>query len=180
MPISQMRRPFRMSSSVIVARSQVTKNASSSFAPISAPANALGVDLIWLGVIIGVNLQTSFLTPPFGFALFYLRSVASRVPYLDKVTGRRIEAIRTGDIYRGAVAFIGVQVLMIVLVVGFPGMVRRFEPAVVDPATIRLDVPAPAGLGAPQFGAPAAPGAAPAPAPGLGTPSLGQPSFGAP
>jgi TRAP-type mannitol/chloroaromatic compound transport system permease large subunit len=83
-----------------------------------APAQTLGIDLIWLGVIIGVNLQTSFLTPPFGFALFYLRSVAARVPYADKVTGRRIEAIRTADIYKGAVAFIMVQVLMIVLVVG--------------------------------------------------------------
>jgi TRAP-type mannitol/chloroaromatic compound transport system permease large subunit len=129
-----------------------------------APANALGVDLIWLGVIIGVNLQTSFLTPPFGFALFYLRSVASRVPYLDKVTGRRIEPIRTADIYRGAVAFIGVQVLMIVLVIGFPGLVQRYEAPVVDPNTVRIDVPAPSTLGAPQFGAPAAPARPPRPA----------------
>jgi TRAP-type mannitol/chloroaromatic compound transport system permease large subunit len=148
-----------------------------------APAQALGVDLIWLGVIIGVNLQTSFLTPPFGFALFYLRSVAARAPYVDKVTGRRIEAIRTSDIYKGAVAFIGVQVLMIVLVVGMPGMVLHYEGPQIDPNTVTISVPGGPGsaatpgglpqLGTPQFGAPPQP-AAPA------TPGIGQPSFGAP
>jgi TRAP-type mannitol/chloroaromatic compound transport system permease large subunit len=158
-----------------------------------APAQTLGIDLIWLGVIIGVNLQTSFLTPPFGFALFYLRSVAARVPYADKVTGRRIEAIRTADIYKGAVAFIMVQVLMIVLVVAMPGMVLHYRGPVVDPSTVTISVPTTGGLGAPgggpsqlgtpQFGAPPQPGT---PAPGQpgssgpATPGLGQPSFGAP
>ena len=66
--------------------------------PIAAPVLIrLGVDPIWLGVLIGMNLQTSFLTPPFGFALFYLRGVADA-------------AIRTLDIYRGAVPFVGLQV----------------------------------------------------------------------
>jgi TRAP-type mannitol/chloroaromatic compound transport system permease large subunit len=147
-----------------------------------APAQTLGVDLIWLGVIIGVNLQTSFLTPPFGFALFYLRSVAARAPYLDKVTGKRIEAIRTADIYKGAVAFIGVQALMIVLVVAFPSMVLHYRGPAVDATDVRIVLPSPGGssapaLGTPQFGAPS-PGAQ-APAPG-GSPALGQPSFGAP
>ena len=158
-----------------------------------APAQTLGIDLIWLGVIIGVNLQTSFLTPPFGFALFYLRSVAARAPYVDKVTGRRIEAIRTADIYRGAVPFIAVQVVMIVLVVAAPGLVMRYQGPAVDPADVVITLP-PAGtgapaLGTPSFGAPggAAPGApAPLGRPSLGAPApaapapLGQPSFGAP
>ena len=68
--------------------------------PLLAPAaNALGIDLIWFGVLLGVNMQTSFMHPPFGFALFYLRSVAARVPYLDKVTGKRMEPVTTGQIY---------------------------------------------------------------------------------
>ena len=57
--------------------------------PLLAPAaDKLGIDLIWFGVLLGVNMQTSFMHPPFGFALFYLRSVAARVPYLDRVTGK--------------------------------------------------------------------------------------------
>ena len=57
--------------------------------PLLAPAaDKLGIDLIWFGVLLGVNMQTSFMHPPFGFALFYLRSVAPRVPYLDRVTGK--------------------------------------------------------------------------------------------
>ncbi|HEV7415163.1 MAG TPA: TRAP transporter large permease subunit, partial [Tianweitania sediminis] len=55
--------------------------------PLLAPAaNSLGIDLIWFGVLLGVNMQTSFMHPPFGFALFFLRSVAARVPYVDRVT----------------------------------------------------------------------------------------------
>jgi TRAP-type mannitol/chloroaromatic compound transport system permease large subunit len=149
-----------------------------------APAQSLGIDLIWLGVIIGVNLQTSFLTPPFGFALFYLRSVAARAPYLDKVTGRRIEAIRTVDIYRGAVAFIFVQVLMLVLVVAMPGMVLHYKGPVVDPSTVRVVVPPSGGVatpgagGLPQLGTPNF-GSAPATGqPGGAAPGIGQPNFG--
>jgi tripartite ATP-independent transporter DctM subunit len=78
--------------------------------PITAPALIkLGVDPIWLGVMIGVNLQASFLTPPFGFALFYLRGVASSL-------------VRTVDIYRGVVPFVGLQLVGITLVALFPGM----------------------------------------------------------
>ncbi|MCU0827017.1 MAG: TRAP transporter large permease subunit [Tabrizicola sp.] len=72
-----------------------------------APAETLGIDLIWLGVIIGVNLQTSFLTPPFGFALFYLRSVAAKVPYLDKITGKKMDGIKTGRDHRANPAAAG-------------------------------------------------------------------------
>jgi tripartite ATP-independent transporter DctM subunit len=78
--------------------------------PITAPALIkLGVDPIWLGIMIGVNLQTSFLTPPFGFALFYLRGVASTV-------------VRTIDIYRGVVPFVGLQLIGVTMVALFPGM----------------------------------------------------------
>ena len=75
--------------------------------PLLGPAaERLGIDLIWFGVILGVNMQTSFMHPPFGFALFYLRSVAPREPYLDKVTGKRMEPVTTGQIYWGAVPFV--------------------------------------------------------------------------
>ncbi|NHB77328.1 TRAP transporter large permease [Rhodobacter calidifons] len=154
-----------------------------------APAQTLGIDLIWLGVIIGVNLQTSFLTPPFGFALFYLRSVAARVPYLDKVTGRKMEGIRTGEIYQGAIPFIVIQVLMIFAVVFFPQMVMHYKGPVVDPSTIEIRVPgftpmAPGGTGtapaAPGGGLPGLPGAPTLGAPTLGAPTLVAPTLGAP
>ena len=57
--------------------------------PLLGPAaDKLGIDLIWFGVMLGVNMQTSFMHPPFGFALFYLRSVAPKEPYKDRVTGQ--------------------------------------------------------------------------------------------
>jgi TRAP-type mannitol/chloroaromatic compound transport system permease large subunit len=160
-----------------------------------APAQTLGIDLIWLGVIIGVNLQTSFLTPPFGFALFYLRSVAAKVPYLDKVTGKKMDGIKTGEIYKGAIPFIIIQVSMIFIVIFFPQIVMHYKGPVIDPSTVEITVPgfapmAPGGtgvggtlgaptLGAPNFGAPATGGGA-APAPG-GLPALpGTPQLGAP
>jgi tripartite ATP-independent transporter DctM subunit len=78
--------------------------------PITAPALIkLGVDPIWLGVMIGVNLQASFLTPPFGFALFYLRGAASAL-------------VRTVDIYKGVVPFVGLQLVGITLVALFPNL----------------------------------------------------------
>jgi TRAP-type mannitol/chloroaromatic compound transport system permease large subunit len=67
----------------------------------------MGLDPIWLGVMIAVNLQTSFLTPPFGFALFYLRGVAP-------------DSIRTSDIYRGAIPFVAIQLLALVLLALVP------------------------------------------------------------
>ena len=75
--------------------------------PLLGPvADKLGIDLIWFGVLLGVNMQTSFMHPPFGFALFYLRSVAPQGLYLDRVTGKRIEPVTTGQIYWGAVPFV--------------------------------------------------------------------------
>jgi len=79
--------------------------------------------LIWFGVIVAMNLQTSFLTPPFGFALFYLRSVAPRNDYPDRVTGRKIPAVSTMEIYKGGLAFIAIQLFMVVMVITFPSMV---------------------------------------------------------
>jgi TRAP-type mannitol/chloroaromatic compound transport system permease large subunit len=144
-----------------------------------APAQTLGIDLIWLGVIIGVNLQTSFLTPPFGFALFYLRSVAAKVPYLDKVTGKKMDGIRTGEIYRGAIPFIIVQVVMILAVILFPQMVMHYKGPVVDPSTVEITVPGLTPL-APGGTTPGLPGAPTLGAPNLGAPNLGAPSLGAP
>src|SRR5439155_4077570 len=65
--------------------------------PLLGPAaEHLGIDLIWFGVMLGVNIQTSFMHPPFGFALFYLRSVAPRESFIDKVTGRLTAPVTTG------------------------------------------------------------------------------------
>ena len=92
--------------------------------PLLAPvAEKLDINLIWFGIIIAMNLQTSFLTPPFGFALFYLRSVAPRNDYNDSVTGRRIPRITTEQIYKGSIAFIVLQVLMVVLLLWQPQLV---------------------------------------------------------
>ncbi|MEO5696769.1 MAG: TRAP transporter large permease subunit [Burkholderiaceae bacterium] len=92
--------------------------------PILAPvAQALGIDLIWFGVILAMNLQTSFLTPPFGFALFYLRSVAPRSDYLDRITGKNIPAVTTAQIYKGSIAFIVLQIIMVTAVVLDPSLV---------------------------------------------------------
>jgi TRAP-type mannitol/chloroaromatic compound transport system permease large subunit len=79
--------------------------------------------MIWFGVIIAMNLQTSFLTPPFGFALFYLRSVAPRSDYTDRVTSQRIPAVKTSEIYKGSIAFIILQVIMVAIVILNPNLV---------------------------------------------------------
>jgi TRAP-type mannitol/chloroaromatic compound transport system permease large subunit len=92
--------------------------------PLLAPvAEKMGIDLIWFGIIIAMNLQTSFLTPPFGFALFYLRSVAARNDYDDEITGKRIPKVTTAQIYKGAIAFIVIQVLMVAVILTNPGLV---------------------------------------------------------
>ncbi|PUE39498.1 TRAP transporter large permease subunit [Limnohabitans sp. Hippo3] len=79
--------------------------------------------LIWFGVMVAMNLQTSFLTPPFGFALFYLRSVAARNDYTDRVTGQNIPSVKTTEIYKGSIAFIALQLLMVTAIIAFPSMV---------------------------------------------------------
>ncbi|MDP3310987.1 MAG: TRAP transporter large permease subunit, partial [Polaromonas sp.] len=79
--------------------------------------------MIWFGVIIAMNLQTSFLTPPFGFALFYLRSVAAKFDYRDRVTGATIPAVTTAQIYKGSIAFIILQLIMVAAIMTFPNLV---------------------------------------------------------
>ena len=86
-------------------------------------AEKLGIDLVWFGVLLAVNMQTSFMHPPFGFALFYLRSVAPTEDYTDKLTGKKVEKVTTGQIYWGAVPFVIIQMIMVGLVIAFPGMV---------------------------------------------------------
>ncbi len=112
--------------------------------PLLAPAaERLGIDLIWFGVILAVNMQTAFMHPPFGFALFYLRSVAAREPYIDRVSGKRIEPVTTGQIYWGAVPFVVIQCIMVGLVIAFPGMVMHYKGAAsnVDPSKIQIEIP---------------------------------------
>jgi tripartite ATP-independent transporter DctM subunit len=115
--------------------------------PLLGPvADKLGIDLIWFGVLLAVNMQTSFMHPPFGFALFYLRSVAP-------------PTIKTTDIYWGAIPFVCIQIIMIALVIMFPGMVswNLDKDAVVDLDSVKIDMPAsdygappmPAGLESP-------------------------------
>src|SRR5207244_4520858 len=95
------------------------------------------------GVILGVNIQTSFMHPPFGFALFYLRSVAAQEPYIDRVSGRRMEPVTTAQIYWGAVPFVIIQCVAVALVIAFPAMVMHYKrPAAArPPTTIELEIP---------------------------------------
>jgi len=139
-----------------------------------APAEKLGIDLIWLGIMLGVNMQTSFMHPPFGFALFYLRSVAAREPYKDRITGQMTEPVTTGQIYWGAVPFVVIQCIMVGLVIAFPQMVMHYKGhgPVVDPSKIEIELPSfggPPGLPG-GFNLPPPPSAPSAPPPGLGAP----------
>ena len=96
--------------------------------PLVGPvADKLGIDLIWFGVLLGVNMQTSFMHPPFGFALFYLRSVAPAKDYLDRLSRKVTKGVTTAQIYWGAVPFVIIQVVMIGLVIAFPQMVMVYK-----------------------------------------------------
>jgi TRAP-type mannitol/chloroaromatic compound transport system permease large subunit len=87
------------------------------------PGTPIDPIMIWFGVIIAMNLQTSFLTPPFGFALFYLRSVAAKKDYKDRITGATIPAVTTAQIYKGSIAFIVLQIIMVGVIIAFPQLV---------------------------------------------------------
>jgi TRAP-type mannitol/chloroaromatic compound transport system permease large subunit len=92
--------------------------------PLIGPvAEKLGIDLVWFGVLLAVNMQTSFMHPPFGFALFYLRSVAPVEDYIDRITKKTIKKVTIEDIYWGAVPFVIIQVIMVGLIIAFPGLV---------------------------------------------------------
>jgi TRAP-type mannitol/chloroaromatic compound transport system permease large subunit len=87
------------------------------------PGTPIDPIMIWFGVIIAMNLQTSFLTPPFGFALFYLRSVAAKKDYQDRITNETIPAVTTAQIYKGSIAFIVLQLIMVAAIIAFPQIV---------------------------------------------------------
>jgi GntP family gluconate:H+ symporter len=92
--------------------------------PLLGPvAEKLGIDLVWFGVLLAVNMQTSFMHPPFGFALFYLRSVAPTEDYKDRITNKLIPKVTTGQIYWGAVPFVVIQIIMVGLIIAFPNLV---------------------------------------------------------
>jgi tripartite ATP-independent transporter DctM subunit len=101
--------------------------------PLLGPvAQKLGIDLVWFGVLIGVNLQTSFMHPPFGFALFYLRGVAP-------------PTVKSSQIYWGAVPWVGIQLIMCAIVIFFPGVVTSFvsHAHLGAPSNIDIQMPAP-------------------------------------
>jgi len=91
-------------------------------------ADKLGVDLVWFGVMIAMNMQTSFLTPPFGFSLFYLKSVTPKV-------------VKTIEIYKGSLPFIALQLLMVVLIFAFPQLVSQEEKVKYQDSPLQLDLP---------------------------------------
>jgi len=112
--------------------------------PLLGPAaERLGIDLIWFGVVLGVNMQTSFMHPPFGFALFYLRSVAPREPYIDRVSAKRMPPVTTGEIYWGAVPFVVIQCIAVGLVIAFPALVMHYKGTgpLIDPSKIQIEIP---------------------------------------
>ena len=161
--------------------------------PLLAPvADTLGIDLVWFGIILGINLQTSFLTPPFGFSLFYLRSIAPTAEWKDKVTGRMMPRVKTTEIYTGAIPFIIINFLMIIIVIAFPGLVMHYKDRGLqaNPDTIQIQVPGfgqdgdgqlgMPGLGLPPFGQQPSGDGTQQNVPGLGLPPLGAPNFGTP
>jgi TRAP-type mannitol/chloroaromatic compound transport system permease large subunit len=157
--------------------------------PLLAPvAEKLGIDLVWFGVLLGVNLQTSFLTPPFGFALFYLRSVAPTKEWFDDTTQRMIKPISTRAIYTGTLPFIIIQVFVLGLLIAFPGLVTHYRspPPTMDQNEINNEIN---NIGGGGFELPGSglslPGAPDFGGDGLGLPSLddgmpAMPNFGEP
>lgn len=142
--------------------------------PLLAPvAEKLGIDLVWFGVLLAVNMQTSFMHPPFGFALFYLRSVAPDKAYVDRITRQQIAPVTTGQIYWGAVPFVVIQIIMVGLIIAFPGIVSRDVEKKVDLDKVKIEMP----TDLPAFGAD--PFATPATEPGA-TPSSGAEPGAAP
>ena len=113
--------------------------------PALVPGMTTDQVMIWFGVIIAMNLQTSFLTPPFGFALFYLRSVAAKFDYKDRITGKMIPSVKTTEIYKGSIAFICLQLIMVTAVIVFPvlvtGGIEKVETLSADQIMQQLQMP---------------------------------------
>ena len=119
--------------------------------PLIGPvAEKLGIDLVWFGVLLAVNMQTSFMHPPFGFALFYLRSVAPTSDYKDRVTGQMTAKVTTGQIYWGSVPFVIIQVVMVGLIIAFPNLVSGglAKKAEVDTSNVKIENKSSANTGA--------------------------------
>ncbi|MFM6999749.1 MAG: TRAP transporter large permease subunit, partial [Limnohabitans sp.] len=115
-------------------------------------ADKMGIDLIWFGVLLCVNLQTSFMHPPFGFALFYLRGIADTM-FKEK---RIAEPIKTNDIYMGSIPWVIMQILLVVIVIFVPQSVTAFldKPEVIDMNSVVLEAaPAPEQADAPDANA---------------------------
>ncbi|MEO6269978.1 MAG: TRAP transporter large permease subunit [Lautropia sp.] len=111
--------------------------------PLLGPvAHKMGIDLIWFGILLAVNMQTSFMHPPFGLALFYLRSVAPHEDYPDRVTGKLIPKVTIGQIYWGSVPFILIQVVMVGVVLAFPGLVTHYkaDQKAFDASKVKIEV----------------------------------------
>jgi tripartite ATP-independent transporter DctM subunit len=109
--------------------------------PLLAPvADKLGIDLIWFGVLVCANIQTSFMHPPFGFALFYLRGIAP-------------PSIKTSDIYWGAIPWVVLQVILVAIVIFWPGSVTYWidKGPGLDPSKIQIEIPMPEMLAPPDF-----------------------------
>jgi len=141
--------------------------------PLLAPvADALGIDLIWFGVMLAVNMQTSFMHPPFGFSLFFLRSVAPTRAYKDRITGQTIQPVTSSQIYLGAIPYLFIQLTMVVIIIAFPGIVMHYKSGakVADPSSVHINVPMP------SAGTDADPFANPFSAPGNSAPSFGKPA----
>ena len=92
----------------------------------------IGPFMVWLGVLLAVNMQTSFMHPPFGFALMFLRSVAPKSAYADKVTGQTTAPVTSGQIYWGAVPFVGIQLAMVALLIAMPGLTMGAKVPILD------------------------------------------------
>lgn len=137
------------------------------------PAESLGIDLIWLGIVLGINLQTSFLTPPFGFALFYLRSISPKNDWDDDVTGERIAGIKTTQIYKGVLPYIVIQFIAIMVVIFYPRLVTHYKDDVVQFNIDEVEIQLPGlggGLGGQENGG-GLPGLGGNGLPGLGLPN---------
>ena len=109
--------------------------------PMLGPVAAkLGIDMVWFGVLLCVNMQTSFMHPPFGFALFYLRGIADTL-FKNGALSKRVES---RDIYLGAVPWVGMQLLLVAIVIFVPQTVTLFldKKVIVDVDKVKLEMPA--------------------------------------
>ncbi len=122
-------------------------------------ADKLGIDLIWFGVLLCVNMQTSFMHPPFGFALFYLRGIADTL-FKEK---RIPEAIKSNDIYLGAIPWVIMQLILVTIVIFVPQTVTVFldKAEVVDLDKVRIEIPVDESATPPAGGASGVPGSDP-------------------